>query len=75
MSDSLEQPWSNNPNAPQILPEVYIQEKQVFVGYVIGGILYGMLNYVSLRLHSPRCLTYRSRDRRYSILSVYRSID
>ena len=42
MADSQQQPWSDNPNAPNISPRVYFDEKANFAGYFIGAILYGM---------------------------------
>jgi len=41
MSDSQEQPWSNNPNAPKIPHLVYLAEKNLFAGTLISAILYG----------------------------------
>jgi len=41
MSDFQEQPWSNNPNAPDIPYRAYILEKGYFAGVLIGSILYG----------------------------------
>ena len=67
MSDSLEKPWSNNPNAPQIPPSLYNAEREFFASYVVGGILYGMPTYASLHPHSPRSLIYCSRDHRYLV--------
>jgi len=43
MSDSQDQPWSNNTNAPKIPRYLYLQEKANFAGYIIGAILYGVL--------------------------------
>ena len=42
MSDSQEsQPWSDNPNAPNISHYVYFLEKIWFAGNLITSILYG----------------------------------
>jgi len=41
MSD--EQPWSTNPNAPQIPYDLYFGEKANFAGILIGAILYGVV--------------------------------
>ena len=41
MSDSQQEPWSNNPNAPKILYRTYFQEKVSFAGNFICSILYG----------------------------------
>ena len=43
MSDSQEQPWSNNPNAPNVSRRLYIIEKSNFAGILIESILYGTL--------------------------------
>ena len=75
MSDSSEESWSDNPNAPQIPPWLHTFEKVFFASYAVGEILYGMPTCVSFHLHLPRCLTYRSRDHCYSVLSMHRSID
>jgi len=41
MSDSQEQPWSDNPNAPKISYGLYLTEKTWFAGTIISSILYG----------------------------------
>ena len=41
MSDSQQNPWSNNPNAPKIPRALYLEEKATFAGTLIGSILYG----------------------------------
>ena len=41
MSGSQQTPWSNNPNAPKILYDLYFEEKANFAGFLIGSILYG----------------------------------
>ena len=41
MSESQEQPWSDNPNAPQISHELYFAEKTYFAGILLASILYG----------------------------------
>lgn len=37
----LEKPWLNNPDAPHIPHALYVAEKEVFVGILLGAILYG----------------------------------
>ena len=44
MSNPLETPWSNHPNAPQIPLWLYLGDKGTFAGVLIGTILYGMLS-------------------------------
>jgi len=41
MSDSQERPWSNNPNAPKVPHDFYLEEKAYFAGVLIAAILYG----------------------------------
>ena len=41
MSDSQEQPWSDNPNAPKIPYRIYFDEKANFAGHLLTSILYG----------------------------------
>ena len=41
MSDFSGQPWSDNPNAPNITHSVYFAEKANFAGMLISSILYG----------------------------------
>ena len=41
MPNSPEQPWSGNPNAPQIPSLLYHTEKEIFSGQLIGLIFYG----------------------------------
>ena len=41
MSDSQQQPWSDNPNAPKIPYYAYLDEKAWFAGIVVSSILYG----------------------------------
>lgn len=43
MSDSSEEPWSNNPFAPQIPYSLYFAEKANFAGILIGAIFYGVV--------------------------------
>ena len=45
MSNSQEQPWSNNPNAPDIPRVVYVGEKANFAGTLVSSILYGTRNW------------------------------
>ena len=60
MSDSGNKPWSDNPNAPKISYEIYLEEKSYFAGTFIGAMLYGM------RKRPPTCplihihLTFRN---------------
>ena len=42
MADSLEKPWSDNPNAPKIPYLLYSFEKSYFAGLFIASILYGV---------------------------------
>jgi hypothetical protein len=44
MSDSSSNPWSDNPNAPQIPHWLYVAEKTNIAGILIAGILYGTHN-------------------------------
>lgn len=44
MSDSSDQPWSDNPNAPQFAYQLYVAEKEYFAGSVIAAIAYGRLS-------------------------------
>ena len=41
MSDSQEKPWSDNPNAPAILYELYYYEKTWLAGNLLSPIFYG----------------------------------
>ena len=41
MSDPQEQPWSDNPNAPNISRRLYFDEKAYFAGLLISSVLYG----------------------------------
>ena len=41
MPDSLEQPWSDDPNAPKIPYNVYFEEKAYLAGTLIASIFYG----------------------------------
>ena len=43
MSDSQEQPDTNNSNAPKIPNHLYYEEKTYFAGIIVGSILYGTL--------------------------------
>lgn len=52
MSDPLGMPWSEDPNAPQIPPFLYLAEKEIFTGLLIGTALYGMLPHASVYLYS-----------------------
>lgn len=54
MTVSME-PWSHNPNAPQIPYFLYVAEKQGFAGDILGSILYGWPIHSSAYAHSPIC--------------------
>ena len=41
MSNSQDQPWSDNPNAPKISHSLYVSEKAIFAGHFLHSILYG----------------------------------
>lgn len=43
MSESLEKPWSNNTNAPQIPLPIYFLEKGYLAGTLIGAMAYGII--------------------------------
>jgi hypothetical protein len=47
MSDSSDQSWSNNPNAPQIPYQIHTWEKEYFSGEVLATVAYGTPSYVS----------------------------
>jgi len=34
-------PWSDNPNAPKITYQLYLEEKAYFAGTFIGAMFYG----------------------------------
>ena len=53
MSDSQEQPWSDNPNAPSISRRLYFDEKAYFAGLLISSILYGAPNAPCLLVCPP----------------------
>jgi len=42
MSDPQRKPWSDNPNAPNIPHDLYVEEKAYFAGTLIASILYGI---------------------------------
>ena len=42
MSNSQGKPWSDNPNAPKISPNLYLDEKVDFAGILVASIFYGM---------------------------------
>ena len=48
MSDPSQKPWSDNPNAPQIPHDLYVWEKAVLAGGLIGAIFYGLQTYMSV---------------------------
>ena len=41
MSGSQQKPWSNNPNAPNISYNTYLNEKSGLAGLFVGSMLYG----------------------------------
>lgn len=43
MSGSPEGPWSNNPNAPQIPYVLYVAEKSLLAGLILGAVFYGVV--------------------------------
>ena len=55
MSNSLEKPWSNNFNAPQIPSRLYTEEKNVLAGSLIGAMLYGTPTRVISIFTYPAC--------------------
>jgi len=76
MSD--EQPWSDNPNAPQIPYDLYFGEKANFAGILVGAILYGTRKtskpmHVSVDAHGVCSATSRSRYRTF--LPLYGGVD
>ena len=46
MSGFSENPWSDNPTAPQIPYWVYVEEKAAFAGVFFGAISYGGPTYL-----------------------------
>ena len=52
MSDSQQNPWSYNPNAPNITYSTYFLEKAYSAGLSVGWILYGTPAYTSVYLRS-----------------------
>jgi hypothetical protein len=49
-----EKPWSDNANAPQIPYPLYIAEKSMFAGVLIGAILHGMSTHAVIDPHPHR---------------------
>lgn len=45
---NFDQPWSNDPNAPQIPYELYVIEKAYFAGCLLGAMFYGTHNYAAV---------------------------
>ena len=41
MSGLPPEPWSNDPNAPQIPYGLYLSEKENFAGVLLGAVSYG----------------------------------
>ena len=67
-------PWSEDPNAPQIPPFLYLAEKENFAGLLIGTILYGMLPmHPSICTHSA-CSPYHLRGHHGSVLQMHLGI-
>lgn len=54
MNVTWDEPWSYNPNAPQIPYVLYFAEKSYFAGAYLGAIFYGTQTYAPIHLHSPR---------------------
>lgn len=52
MSNSLEQVWSDAPNAPQIPSWQYLAEKEHLAGMLFGAVFYGALTNTHLRIHA-----------------------
>ena len=67
MGDSSENPWSHNPNAPQIPYSLYFAEKINFAGYLVGAVFYG--GSIPARPHTVS-LTHRFRDCRHPLLPM-----
>jgi len=74
MSDSQEQPWSDNPNAPKIPYDLYFGEKATFAGILIGSMFYGTYKtFPPKRRPVDAHIAYsvNSRDRYRAILPLY----
>lgn len=56
MSDSQEEPWTNNPNAPKIPHDLYLREKSYFAGVLVAALLYGACKALPHNIH-PSVLT------------------
>ena len=73
MSDSQEQLWSDNPNAPNIPPTTYFAEKAYFAGILVSSVLYGTPKAPhtrpSIRAHFVR--SDRPRNYNHAILTMY----
>ena len=54
MSDPWEQPWSDDPDTPQISKYEYIGEKATLGGSFVGSILYGTPAHTFVYSHSLR---------------------
>ena len=67
----MSEPWSDNPNAPQIPLSLYTWEKTAFAGYFVGSIFHGRPAHVFVHRRSLHCSIHHSRYRRRSILSMY----
>lgn len=75
MSDSQEQPWSDNPNAPMIPLITYHNEKAWFAGTLASFILYGTPQRspptrLPISAHDSVCSVY-SRDSHYTVLQLH----
>lgn len=66
MSNTL--PWRDNPNAPDILLQVYFNEKANFAGMAACAVFYGTLTVYPF---SPLQFNSDYRDGLYFILPVY----
>ena len=68
-----ENPWSDNPNAPQIKYSSYLEEKENIAGTFIAAILYGSLvHHLRISAHAVfGCLLQHHRDHHRSILSMH----
>ena len=66
MTDTSSKPWSNDSNAPNIPPSLYVEEKANFAAVPISGVCYGTPAYPS-----PLCvLALSSRSKTLGIIIV-----
>ena len=69
MSNASQESWYDNPNAPKIPSQQYLDEKANFAGIQICAVFYGML---VLCLHLPfPTMTCRSRGRHRPVLPMH----